>query len=333
MRKFLAYMMTILLTTGIISAAGIGNISNADETDLVIPPLDSIRFFIDGRQVSFSKADGLGVPFIQNDRTLVPLRKPLEAIGASVNYDSASRTVNIKKDETEISIVVDGGMYVNGSAFYQVAGPTAPTVIKDGRVYIPIRNVFEVLGYSVSWDAESKSINIEKAGPPIETVMGWSIPSPAAGATGLGMTDYIGVLTEFPSYSQYNNVVSLQNQEQINELNTIGVGLRNFSSDKPVWLNSLTFEYRVYEKANGKEELVYRKAFLPFEGTLPALSGTSTKMEIDYWDPKTTAPGEYTIKLAYPEFFTGVNKDTNEGVKIPIAQNIFCETVGLKVNK
>lgn len=293
----------------------------------VVRAQDNIKLIIDGRQISFSPADGLGVPFIQYDRTMVPLRKPLEAIGASVNYDTASRTVKIKKDNTEISIVVGGGMYVNGSAYHQI---DAPAVIKDGRAYVPVRHIFEVLGYSLSWDTETKTVNIKKAGLPIETVKGWSVPSPAAGALGLGMRDFIGVLTEFPTYDQ---TISIKNLAQIDQLKTVSIGLRNFSSNKSVWLNGLTLEYQVYKMSNGKEELVYQKSFLPFEGTLPVLSGTSTEMEISFWNPKTTAPGEYTIKLTYPEFFTGINKDTNEEVKIPIAHNIFGETVSIKVKE
>lgn len=288
-----------------------------------------IKLIIDDQQVNFSQADGLGMPFIEYERTMVPLRKPLEAIGASVSYDAVNRTVIIKKDDTEITVVVDGGMLVNGSA-YQV---DAPAMIKDERVYVPIRHVFEVLGYSLTWDAETKTVNIKKTGSPIETVKGWSIPFAAVGSTGLGMTDYIGVLTEFPSYSKYNNVISLNNQEQINELNSISVGLRNFSENKPVWLNSLTFGYQVYKKENGKEELVYQEVFSPFEGTLPALSGTSTGMEINYWSAETTAPGEYTIKLVHPEYFTGINKQSNEEIKIPIDVNIFGETVVVNISK
>jgi len=37
-------------------------------------------------------------------------------------------------------------------------------------------------------------------------------------------------------------------------------------------------------ETNDKEELVYEKSFLPFEGTLPAQSGTSTEIKINYWD-------------------------------------------------
>ncbi|HWQ73877.1 MAG TPA: stalk domain-containing protein [Syntrophomonas sp.] len=286
---------------------------------------NDIKIVIDGQPVAFSPADGLGMPFIQYDRTMVPLRKLLEALGASVGYDADTRTAVIKKDDTEISVMVDGGMLVNGSR-YQV---DAPAMIKDGRVYVPIRHVFEVLGYSLFWDQETKTITITQTGPPIETVTGWSVPSPAAGSTGLGMSAEIGVLTGFYSYDKN---VSLSDPEQIKQLNTVGIGLRNFSSSKAIRLDAVTFQYQVFKTVNGKEELVYQATFLPFAGTLPALSGTSTEIKIDYWDAATMTPGEYTIKLAYPEFFTGIYTESQEEVKIPVDSNIFAGTVTIKIN-
>lgn len=327
MKKIFAIIIVFLIF-GAVSTTGAGCISNALEAGNT-----EIKLFIEGQEVPFSRTDGLGFPFIENERTLVPLRKPLEAIGASVNYEPASRTVAIRKDGTEITIVVDGGMFVNGSAYSQVAAPTAATVIKDGRVYVSIRTVFEVLGYSVSWNGETKTINIEKTGLPIETVKGWSVPSPAAGATGLGMTDIIGALSELPSYIRYNNVLDLNDPEQVDELNTIGVGLRNFSEDEPVRLDSVTFEYQVYQKIMGKEVLVYHETFLPFEGTLPALSGTVTNCEVQFWNSKTTAPGEYVIRFSHPEYFTGINIKSGKEIKIPINQNFFGESVELIVKE
>ena len=320
-------LITILFVTGMIIATGFGNISEAEEKEEA-DVQQVINLIIDDKQIDFSPEDGLGMPFIQYERTLVPLRKPLEAIGAIVNYDAVNRMVVIKKENTEITIVVDGGMLVNGSP-YQV---DAPAMIKDERVYVPIRHVFEVLGYSLSWNTETKTVLVQKTGSPIETVQGWSVPSYVVGSTGLGISDYIGVITEFPSYSKYNNSVRLNDPDQINELNSVGIGLRNLSEEKTVWLDSLTFEYQVFKKVNEKEALVYQKSFLPFEGTLPAQTGTGTELKINFWNPKMTEPGEYTIKLAHPEFFTGIDKETKEKIKISINDNIFKETVNITVD-
>lgn len=121
-----------------------------------------IKLVIDDMQVVFSPADGFGTPFIQYDKTMVPLRKPLEAVGADVSYDAGSRTAIIRKDDIEISVTVDGGMLVNGSAYHV----DAPAMIKNDRVYVPVRHIFEALGYSLSWEKETKTVNIKKTDLP-----------------------------------------------------------------------------------------------------------------------------------------------------------------------
>jgi hypothetical protein len=118
---------------------------------------DDIKIVIDGKQIFFSPADGYGMPFIESGRTMVPLRKLLEVIGADVSYDANTRTVIIKKGDTDISVLVGGEMLVNGS-HYPV---DAPAVIKDARVYVPIRHIFEALGYSLAWDQETRAITIK----------------------------------------------------------------------------------------------------------------------------------------------------------------------------
>ena len=332
MKKVVTFLMAALLAvSGMACGAVFGGAAEAmePETDQAsgTEVQQGIRLVIDDKEVVFSQADGLGMPFIQYERTMIPLRKPFEAIGAAVSYDTGSRTVFVKKDSTEISLVIDRGMFVNGSAYSQT---DAPAVIKDGRTYVPIRHIFEVLGYSVSWDNETKTVTARKSGPPIETVKGWSVPSPAAGALGLGMTDIVGVMTGFFSYDK---AVSLRSPEQIDGLNTVGIGLRNFSDDRAIRLNSLSFAYQVLKKSGGKEELVYQKSFPSFAGTLPAMSGTSTEIKVDYWNSKTVTPGEYVIRLQYPEFFTGTDVGSGEQVQIPIGENIFAETVTIRVDK
>ena len=330
-------MLAVLLTTGMLAAVGFGTVSEATEVDLIIPetaasPIEEngIRLVIDGQQVSFSESDGLGVPFIYNGRTMVPLRKPFEAIGASVGYDAAGRTATIDKDDTEISAVADGEIFVNGNEFSQTVAPIAPAMIKDGRMYVPVKHIFEALGYSVSWDQAARTVNIKKTGVPIKAAEGWSFPGPSSGVTGLGAVGDVEVLTGF---RWYDKMVRLNDNEQIQKLNSPEIGIRNFFQDKAVVIDPITLEYQIYKKGNGKEELVFRKLFPPFEGTLPALSATFAGLQVDFWNPNTTAPGEYTIKLAHPEFLTGTIKESTEPLKIPLSGDAFTEAVTITVSK
>jgi hypothetical protein len=115
---------------------------------------------IDNKAVAFTSKDGMGVPFIDgNNRTLVPVRKLLESIGATVGYasDEKGNTVSVGADlnGTHITLNIDSNKYsVNGK---DLTMDTA-AVIKNGRTYIPVRPVLEAFGYHVSYSEAGKSV-------------------------------------------------------------------------------------------------------------------------------------------------------------------------------
>ena len=51
---------------------------------------DNITVTVNGNNVSFVEI----TPFIENDHTLVPMREIFEALGADVQWDDETRTVN-----------------------------------------------------------------------------------------------------------------------------------------------------------------------------------------------------------------------------------------------
>lgn len=115
---------------------------------------------IDNKALSFTSKDGMGMPFIdKNKRTLVPVRKLLESIGAEVSYlsDAGGNTISVAADlnGTQIDINI-------GSDQYSVNGKTltmdTAAVIQDGRTYIPARPVLEAFGYNVSYSEAGKSV-------------------------------------------------------------------------------------------------------------------------------------------------------------------------------
>ena len=124
-----------------------------------------ISIIIDGTKLAFSQDDGMGVPFIDSaGRTQVPVRKPLEKIGAAVSFKTDGvadeNGIIISKDGIVIRLAAgDPIMRVNTDTFYLL--DASPDII-ESRTYMPIRAVFEVLGYSVSWDGASKTVNIQK---------------------------------------------------------------------------------------------------------------------------------------------------------------------------
>lgn len=115
---------------------------------------DGITVRIDSKNVEFD--DEIGAPFIDgNNRTLVPFRAALEAYGAEIQWDGATKTAKAIKDDITIEVPV-GEKYIvkNGE---RIENDTAAT-IKDNRTYLPIRKVMEAFGADVQWDNSLRTV-------------------------------------------------------------------------------------------------------------------------------------------------------------------------------
>ena len=89
-------------------------------------------------------------PFIEDGRTMVPLRLIAEGLDADVKFEESLRTVFIRQNGMEISIPIDMPLS---------EGLGTPTII-DGRTFVPLRYVSEVLGVDLRWDAAAGAVYI-----------------------------------------------------------------------------------------------------------------------------------------------------------------------------
>ncbi len=101
----------------------------------------------DGRTITNDVA-----PIIQGDRTLVPIRVIVEALGGNVDWNEATRTVTIEIDGKVLTLVIDKMI----PGFGQGA-----TIIND-RTYVPIRYIAEYIDAHVDWIAATQQIVILK---------------------------------------------------------------------------------------------------------------------------------------------------------------------------
>ena len=117
-----------------------------------------VLVFVNNRPLTFKAKDNMGDAFIdENNRTLLPLRKPLEALQAEVVYHEQERTVEINRDDIVVCVTIDSPVItING----EPKEMDTQAVIKDGRTYIPARVVFEAFGCTVDWHAVSQAIYI-----------------------------------------------------------------------------------------------------------------------------------------------------------------------------
>lgn len=113
------------------------------------------KVIVDGKVVGF---EGQG-PVAMERRLYVPMRGVLEKIGASVTYDSASRTVTASGNGRSITLPLEGSQGVVDGRSMRFA--ERPIVMND-RVLVPLRLLSEALGASVDWDAGKMTVNITR---------------------------------------------------------------------------------------------------------------------------------------------------------------------------
>lgn len=96
-------------------------------------------------------------------RIMVPFRLILQAMGAEVSYDKATKTVSAVTPHNEFSFVIgqkDIKIKENGVTVTKTMD-VVPFIDKaDNTTYVPVRFIGESMGYAVSWDSQSKTVII-----------------------------------------------------------------------------------------------------------------------------------------------------------------------------
>lgn len=118
---------------------------------------DGISVQLNGAPVAFTDA----APEITSDRTFLPFRAVLEALGAEVGYDAETSTVSAKRDGVDLSMVLGRNIAtVTEDGQTRTVEMDVTPYVKNGRTYVPVRFVAETFGCSVGWDGESKTVII-----------------------------------------------------------------------------------------------------------------------------------------------------------------------------
>ncbi|MGD9678562.1 MAG: stalk domain-containing protein [Vulcanibacillus sp.] len=123
-----------------------------EDSETIIFRLGQRFMWIDDKEYSLDV-----VPFIENNRTMVPIRALGNSLGAYVDWDNTTGTVIYKKDNLLIKLPI-GTNYVtvNGEDILLDQG----AVLYEGRSYVPIRFVSEQLGASVDWRPTEREVVI-----------------------------------------------------------------------------------------------------------------------------------------------------------------------------
>ena len=133
----------------------IGALAVAGSTLLAAFPAaaQDISVYVDGNLVNFGSVP----PETKGGRLLVPLRGVFEALGAVVDYDVSTRTIDALRGDTRLKLTLGSPLaFINDQ---QVTLDT-PAETSLGRTMVPLRFVGEALGANVSWNAQTRSVVI-----------------------------------------------------------------------------------------------------------------------------------------------------------------------------
>ncbi len=131
--------------------------------------IGSTELYVKDAEIESKTIDA--VPYIENSRTMVPVRVVSENFGAEVDWDNDARKVTITSEDKTVELTIDSNVaLVNG----EEKTLDTPATIKDGRTMVPLRFVGEALGKNVEYVDASRQILITDH-PSAITVDGYGV--------------------------------------------------------------------------------------------------------------------------------------------------------------
>lgn len=113
---------------------------------------ENIDVILDGSVLEFD------VPAqVINERTMVPVRKIFESMGATVEWDNETQKITAQKEDTTVIMQINNNIInINGT---DVALDVPPQIV-DTRTLVPVRAVAESFNANVNWDGDTRSVII-----------------------------------------------------------------------------------------------------------------------------------------------------------------------------
>ena len=119
-----------------------------------------VTVLVNGQPVAFDQP-----PIIVEDRTLVPMRKIFEALGARVVWDEPTQSItSYHNGNTILMFVGKKEVYRNNEVIYTM---DVPAQIVSDRLLVPVRAVAEGLSATTAWDEKTYTVTV--------TGQGWQV--------------------------------------------------------------------------------------------------------------------------------------------------------------
>jgi titin len=129
----------------------------ADQITVVLT-VDLAEYFINGQSRQMDAA-----PVIIENRTMLPVRAVVEALGGTMAWDPAQQKATAVLGDKTVSVWVGRAMAEAGGRTLQIdpGNPRVmPVIVPPGRTLLPLRFIAENLGCSVKWEPTARTITI-----------------------------------------------------------------------------------------------------------------------------------------------------------------------------
>lgn len=113
---------------------------------------DDITIYVNEQKLQCDAA-----PFIENGRTMVPMRRIFEALDAEVNWEGETKTITAVKENKIVTLQIDNySIFKNGE---KESIDVAPVIVNNST-FVPIRAVSQSMEASVEWLDKTRSVYI-----------------------------------------------------------------------------------------------------------------------------------------------------------------------------
>ena len=136
MKKLFLTLLTMIMTISILAVP--------------VSAIDEIWVYLDGQRLEFDVQ-----PQIIDGRTMVPMRKIFESMGATVEWENSTQKITAKKQDTTVIMQINSNVL---SVDENAITLDVPPQLVDGRTLVPVRAVAESFDIHVLWDDIYKNV-------------------------------------------------------------------------------------------------------------------------------------------------------------------------------
>ena len=160
-KKGIAFVVAmIIICIAFASVVVINNRSEgafaADSETVITLQIDNPNMTVNGQSEEIDPGRGT-TPVVVSERTLVPVRAIIEAVGGTVEWDQETQTATLTYNGDVIRLTIDSTTaYLNDEANEL---DVTPSIINE-RTMLPIRFIAEGFNFTVDWTQETQTVTI-----------------------------------------------------------------------------------------------------------------------------------------------------------------------------